>query len=378
MTIMKKILLVYASAGEGHRKAAFAIYEELRRLSAPDMQFTLIDSLDYTNKLFRFTYKVGYAFLVKHIPTIWGFFYYLLDTKLFFILNWPFRRLVNALNTKKLVDFIINENFDICVSTHFLTTEVVSYLKKQGKINIKLITVITDYMPHYFWLAREVDTYVVAADGTKQQLLLRGFNEDIIKVYGIPIDKKFSVEKNKKELIQKLMLEKHKFTILVMGGGLGIGPIKEIVKELQHLKEDYQILVVCGHNKILYKKLSALKQSFIKPTSIYGFCNNMDEIMHLADIMVSKVGGMASAESLASGLPIVAISPIPGQEMRNAKFLFDSGVGFRIKKAKEVISVVSDLISDETKILKLKEKIAKMAKPNAAEDIAKFVLKQLK
>ena len=89
---MRKILVVYASAGEGHRKAAFSVYEELRRLTSPDTQVTLIDSLDYTNRFFKFTYRIGYIFLVKYIPTLWGFFYYLLDTKLFFMLNQPFSR----------------------------------------------------------------------------------------------------------------------------------------------------------------------------------------------------------------------------------------------------------------------------------------------
>ena len=371
---MRKILVVYASAGEGHRKAAFSVYEELRRLASPDTQVTLIDSLDCTNRFFKFTYRMGYIFLVKYIPTLWGFFYYLLDTKLFFILNQPFRRLINGLNSRRFVSFLKEENFDICISTHFLATEVISHLKKGGKININLITVVTDFKLHLFWLSKHVDNYVVAADSTKQELISRRIDENKIKVCGIPIGKKFSIKKDKEEIIRRLRVGKHNFTILVMGGGLGIGPIKEIVMQLQHLEADCQILVVCGHNKTLFKKLSALKTKFIKPTFIYGFCNNMDEIMFLADIMVSKVGGMASSESLASQLPIIAIAPIPGQEMRNAGFLLDNGVGFKIKKPKEIVPIVSDLISNESRFLKIKEKIAKLAKPKAAEDIARFAL----
>ncbi|UCH12235.1 MAG: galactosyldiacylglycerol synthase, partial [Candidatus Omnitrophota bacterium] len=236
---------------------------------------------------------------------------------------------------------------------------------------------ITDFKLHLFWLSKYVDNYIVEADNTKQELVSRRIDENKIKVCGIPIDKKFSVEKDKEEIIRRLRVGKYNFIILVMGGGLGVGPIREIVIQLQHLEADCQILVVCGHNKTLFKKLSALKTKFIKPTFIYGFCNNMDEIMFLADIMVSKVGGMSSSESLASQLPIIAIAPIPGQEMRNAKFLLDNGVGFKIKKPKEVISVVSNLLSDESRFLKIKEKIAKLAKPKAAEDIARFALQQL-
>ncbi len=375
---MKKILVVYGSAGEGHKKAAIAIYEELRRLSGQDVQVTLIDALDYTNKFFKFTYKMGYILLVKYTPTLWGLIYYLLDAKLFFILNKPFRRLINCINTRRLVKFLIKENFDVCVSAHFLAVEVMSSLKRKGIIHTRLITVITDFKSHYFWLTKQVNSYVVASEYTKQDLLSRKINEAVIKVYGIPIEKKFSIAKNKDEIINKLNVQKRDFTILVMGGGFGVGPIKEIVKELQSLKQDCQILVVCGHNKNLFDELSALKPAFTKPTFIYGFCNNVDEIMYLSDVMVSKVGGLSSSESLASGLPIVAIAPIPGQEARNAKFLLKNNIGFKIKNPKQALRAVSDLISDRQQFLKTKEKIASLAKPNAAEDIARFTLEGLK
>ena len=100
--------------------------------------------------------------------------------------------------------------------------------------------------------------------------------------------------------------------------------------------------------------------------------------MYLADVMISKVGGLSSSESLACGLPIIAIAAIPGQEARNTKFLLDNGVGFKIKKPKDVTRAVSSLISDKSQFLKLKEKISNLAKPNAAEDIARLALQNLK
>ncbi|MFH0732425.1 MAG: glycosyltransferase [Candidatus Omnitrophota bacterium] len=375
---MKKILVCYASAGEGHKKAAFAVYEALRRLVAPDVQVTMVDSLDYTNNFFKLAYEKIYIFLVKYTPTIWGFFYYMLDTKFFFTLNQPFRVMVNALNTRRLVDFLNNEKFDICVSTHFMATEVISRLKREGRLDIKLITVITDFQSHLFWLSKGGDAFVVAADSTKQELISRAIAEDKITVCGIPIEDKFSVEKSKDEIIQKLKVTRPKFTILVMGGGYGVGPIKEIVMQLQGLKQDCQILVVCGRNKNLFKELSALKEKFKRPTFIFGFCNNMDEIMYLSDVMISKVGGLSSSESLASELPIVAISPIPGQEMRNAKFLLKHNIGFLIKRPNEVDGVVEGLISDESKFDEIKQKIAQIAKPKSAQAIANLTLKWIK
>jgi processive 1,2-diacylglycerol beta-glucosyltransferase len=374
---MKKILVVYASAGEGHKKAGFAVYEELRRQAAPDVQVTLVDSLDYTNRFFKFTYMMGYILLVKYTPTLWGLCYYLLDTRFFYSLIRPFRRLINWLNSFRFVNFLKNENFYLCVSTHFMSTEVIGRLKKYKKIDTGLITVITDFKSHFFWLTKYADTYIVASEDTKKDLICRGIARDKIMVYGIPIERKFSAAKDKAQVTKKLGLTKRDFTILVMGGGFGVGPIREIVFRLQKLKGDIQILVVCGRNKNLFENLSASKDKFIKPTFIYGFCDNMDEIMHSSDVMVSKVGGMASSESLASQLPIIAIAPIPGQEMRNAKFLLNNGVGFKIKNPEEAAFVISGLLSDKLRFSQLKERIAGLAKPNAAQDIARFALQRL-
>ncbi|MBN1405434.1 MAG: hypothetical protein JW946_02835 [Candidatus Omnitrophica bacterium] len=372
-----KVLVSYASAGEGHKKAAVSVYEELKRQSPPGAEIILADSLDYTSKFFKFTYMMGYIFMVKYTPTLWGFFYYILDTKFFYALVWPFRRLTNWVNTRKLVKFLKKENFDVCVSAHFMMTELLSWLKMRKKINTSLVTVITDYKAHNVWLGKCVDAYIVGAEDTRQNLIQRGIPESKIRVFGIPIEKKFSVLKNKGDIIKKMSVEKHKFSVLVMGGGFGVGPIKEIVCDLQKIDLDCQILVVCGRNQLLYEQLSSLKSGFKKPTFIFGFCNNMDEIMSLSDVMISKVGGMASSESLACTLPIIGIAPIPGQEARNAKFLLRNGVGFKIKKPSQASTVVLGLLSDETGLSEIKNKISRLAKPESARDIAEFILKSL-
>lgn len=375
---MKKILVIYASAGDGHKKAAEAVYNAFSEIKEPAVKATLIDSLNYTNRFFKYCYRVGYMFLIKYLPTLWGFFYYILDNRFFYILNKPFRRAGNALNTKRLVSFILNEKFDLCISTHFLSTEVIGHLKNKGVLSSPLVNIITDFKPHLFWQPKGVDYYVVGAESTRQALIARGVAEDRIKPFGIPIRRRFRRPLTKEEARKKLRLNPDKFTILVMGGGFGFGPIEKVVLELQKLDIDSQIIVVCGHNERLLNRLNSSKAQFSKLTRILGFCINIDEIMSASDIMVSKVGGIAAAEALAKTLPVLSVNPIPGQEMRNATFLFDNGVGFRINRLGELNQKIQEFFHAPERLSQVKEHMQNLAKPQAADDIAKLAVDMIK
>lgn len=375
---MKKILVIYASAGDGHKKAAEAVYNAFSEIKGLEVKATLIDSLNYTNRFFKYCYKAGYMFLIKYLPNLWGFFYYALDNRFFFILNKPFRRMANGRNTKRLVSFLLNEKFDLCISTHFLGTEVVCHLKNKGLSFLPLINIITDYKPHLFWQQKGVDYYVVGAESTKQALMARGVAEDKIKAHGIPIRKRFNRPFTKGQARDKLKLLHDKFTILVMGGGFGFGPIEKVVLRLQELKLDSQIIVICGHNEALLNKLNSLKVQFRKPTSVLGFCMNIDEFMSASDVMVSKVGGIATAEALAKTLPVLSVNPIPGQEMRNASFLFENGIGIRIERLDELNQKIEEFFKQPEKLKQVKGHMRTFAKPQAADDIAKLAVDMIR
>lgn len=375
---MKKILIIYASAGDGHKTAAEAVYHAFSDLKRDDLKVIIIDSLNYTNRLFKYLYKVGYLLLIKYIPTLWSFLYHILDNRFFYLLVRPFRRFTNAFNTTRLVDFLVEERFNAAISTHFLGTEVISHLKNKGSLPLPLINVITDFKPHYFWQTKAIDYYVVAADSTKEELSDRGVYPDKIRVFGIPIDKKFNKFIPKNEARKKLKIYPDKFTILVMGGGFGVGPIEEVVLGLQQVDIDCQVIVVCGHNERLFSRLELLKKDFKKPTAIFGFCRNMDEIMAASDLMVSKVGGITTAEALARTLPIIVINPIPGQEARNAAFLFENDIGLKVKNAGEIKGVVEGLCHSSEIMRRLKDNMQQLAKPQACGDIIGLVFKAMR
>ncbi|MFH1867652.1 MAG: glycosyltransferase [Candidatus Omnitrophota bacterium] len=371
---MKKVLIIHASAGDGHKRAAEALNNAFMSSSEKDIEVTLIDSLDYTNRFFSSCYRVGYIILVKYLPTLWGFVYYLLDNRFFFNLNSPLRRLINALNTKRLKQFLVNERFDLILATHFLGVEVISHLKKKGALLSTLIAVLTDFKPHYYWQSEKVDIYTVAAEYTKAELIKRGVDEGKIRVTGIPLRKGFGANLSKEEARKVSGLDPYKFTVLVMGGGFGVGPIEKTVLSLQKLNFDCQIVAVCGHNSKLAHRLNALKTGFAKSTYIFGFYKNIDDIMAASDIMVTKVGGITCAETLAEGLPVLTINPIPGQEMHNAGFLFENNIGFKLSRVDEVNGIVSVFFRSPGKLNEISQDIHKLARPNAASDIVRLVI----
>ena len=375
---MKKILIIYASAGDGHKKAAEAVYNSFLDLKNPDIKVVSIDSLDYTSPFFKYSYNMGYMVMIKYLPLLWGLAYYILDNKFFYFLCRPFRRLTNYLNTKKLVRFLLKEEFDIAVSTHFLATEVIAHLKRRGKLKLPLVNIITDYKPHRYWQQDEVDRYVVAQESTKDMLIERGIDKNKALALGIPVRKDFTTELSKEDARNQLKLAADKFTILVMGGGFGVGPIKETVLILQRLDFDCQIIVICGHNKKLYSKLNMLKEQFKKPTSIFGFSEQIGKMMTTSNVIITKAGGITVSETLAKGLPLLCINPIPGQEARNSEFLMSNGVGFKLKTSGEVAMVIHDLFYSKEKQQKLNQAIQNLSKPCAGREITMLTLDMIK
>ena len=200
----KKILLLHATAGAGHRKAAEAVYHGLKARGVDGA--VLVDALDHTGPFFRKAYSQGYEFMVGKLPKLWAVFFELTDQTWMLPFFQASRRLYNGLNTAPLVKFVKDGNFDVIVTTHFLSTEVCGWLRRTGQLKAKLVTIVTDYDVHKIWLTKGVDIYLVASDYTKTRLASLGVDEKQIFVTGIPVDEKFTVPRDKREIRRKLGL----------------------------------------------------------------------------------------------------------------------------------------------------------------------------
>lgn len=363
---MSKILIFYATAGIGHKKAAFAIKEAFDKSGAKDV--LLKDSLDYTNRFFKITYNSIYLALVKYLPVLWGFFYYLLDNPWIYAVLRPIRRLTNNINSRKLVKYLLETKPKTVIVTHFFSLEVIADMKKKGILQTRLVTVMTDYKSHSFWLSKYVDCYIAGSEYTKDDLVKRGISADRISVLGIPCTKSFSKKQDPQDTRLEIGLEPGKKTIFILGGGFGVGPIKRIAVNLDRLETDFQCIVVCGYNKKLYNSLLEIATSFKHHFKVYGFVDNMDRLMAASDVLVSKTGGITVTEALNSGLAMLVIAPIPGQEMRNYKFLEKENAALRIKRPADIGRVVKELFTSD-KLDILRSNIKRIRLVDSAEKI---------
>lgn len=357
-----KIIIVYASAGTGHFKAAEAIYNFFKQKDK-NLELKLIDALQYSNFFFSNIYSYGYSFLVRFAPCLWSLAFYITYAR-------PLRRItkivsfiIDRFNVKRFTQILIRESPDFIISTHFLPSEVCAELKRNQKINSKLITVITDFGVHPFWIDKRVDIYVVASDFTQEKLALEGIKREQIKALGIPIDFKFLRQHKKDDICEKIGIAPDKFTVLVVTGSFGIGPIEEIVNLLY---KDAQILVVCAKNKRLFTRLKNKNYPQVKA---FGFIDNIQELMAVSDIIITKPGGLTISEILAMELVPIFISAIPGQEVENVKVLERYGVGLKVNKLKEIKDMVLDYRDNPDKLSRMRENIKKIKKPFAAEEL---------
>lgn len=367
-----RVLILHATAGHGHEKAAQAVAEAILA-SEPSAAVRVEDSLLFTPAIFGGPYKQSYLYFIRKMAWFWGFLYYSADHPLVFFFLRPIRRVVNGLFAKKLVQLIRDEDPDVIVSTHFLSTEVAGTMKKTG-LRARLVTIVTDFMPHAFWLHPGVDYYVAAMPETKTELLRRGIPETKIRVLGIPIAKKFSVRPDRVEFRSRLGFDAKKYLVLLTSGGAGIGSSFEIAKRLLDLPTGVQIAAVCGTNTALQERLAGLAAAD-KRLKVFGFVNNMNELMGAADVVVGKGGGLTISESLALGRPMIVFEPVPGQETRNAVCLEKRSAGIVARTLDDVIRAVSTLASDSSASAQIAARAAETGRPDAAAKIAELSLR---
>lgn len=361
-----KIIITYGSAGAGHFKAAKAIYDYLKE-HCPAIELKLVDAIEESSCLFRFFYTQGYSFLIRHGSSLWWWAFWLTAFKALRWISVPITSFINRINTRGFANFLIQENPDFIISTHFLASYVACRLKKAKKIKSNLLTVITDFAVHPYWVQGSTDTYVVATEFTKEQLVAEGIESERIKDWGIPVEEKFLNQFDKVSLRKIFGIDENKFSALIMTGSFGIGPLGEIVDALYR---DVQILVVCASNKKLYARLKSRNLSGVY---VFGFVDNIQELMAASDIIITKPGGLTISEILCMELPPIFISEIPGQEAGNLAVLRTYGIGLSPKSIKEIKNTVLDLKEHPDKLKSIQENIKQIKKTNTLRKICNAV-----
>jgi len=368
-----KILVTHVPAGSGHEKAAEAICGAVRHLR-PEAETILLNGLEGMSSSYQWAFTQGYLNLIHRFPVLWGLAYHLLDLRGLAWAAYKLHRLSNASHGKILEQILLRHRPDVFIGTHFFPMEVASYLKLKGRLQARLITVITDYMPHSVWISPGVDAYVVGMELTKQELVRRGVAEEKIHVFGIPIDPKFGRRSDRRETASRLGVDPSLFTLLIVSGGFGTGPVEQLVQSLRSIRDPLQALIVTGKNTALYHRLENLRLTFPHKLHLYGFADNMDELMDLSDLLVTKPGGLSCTEAMAKGLPMVLAAAIPGQETRNARIIERFGAAVTAGSVEQAPAIIQKLRADPEQRREIGRKGASIGHPEAASATARLAL----
>lgn len=369
----KNILVVTASMGSGHNKAANAVAEAIKR-KYPVNKINVIDFMSTETAYFNSLVKDIYLKMLDHTPSVYEFFYkFTSDSTKGSTIQSVFAHAMK----KDMRELIKKYEADMVICTHPFPCAAASYLKQTGEINIPLITVMTDFCVHQFWLYKNIDIYFTANDLLKKEMVSQGLLEERIFVTGIPVGYNFRVDYNRDDLLAKFKLEKDKPVALLMGGGLGLGGVKNALCQLERLKKDMQILVITGANVALWSEMNEYAQHSKHKIFVWGYSHNIQEFMSVATFLISKPGALTISEALTRELPMILHDPIPGPEVDNAKFVSDNGAAIWVKHQDTLDAVVREVLSDTTILPKLKTNARMLKKPYASDNIADVIANML-
>ncbi len=369
-----RILIATVTAGGGHLAAAAALDEAWHALR-PDDTVERLDLVEFFSPLHRKVHAAGYVKLVERAPELWGMLFAKTDDpEVAQRLN-RIQRLFPSRSRLRFARHVKQLNPHAVICTHYEPLETLAQMRaKRRGPHPFVASVVTDFEAHALWMAAGVDLYCVAAEETKARLVARGAVAENVAVTGIPIASKFSAKVSPRAVRKALGLRDDLPTILALSGGFGMGPLGKILVELDKVTSAFQTVVVCGRNEDLRRQLAAQDRNH--PTRVLGFASNMHELMAVADLIITKPGGLTSSEALAMGKPLLILDPIPGQEAANSDFLLEHGAAAKVNRVEDLPFRVEQLL-DSKKLADLAKAAKGLGQPGAAAAICAEVLRRL-
>lgn len=368
----KRVLILSASVGSGHVKAADALARAMRCRSDVD-EVLSDDSLDHTNVLHKQFYSTLYKKLSAMLPEFLGWWYETSDDP------WVAdkgRLLIDLPQALPLINLVREFKPDVILCTHFMPAGVISWLIANGKLEARLGVVITDFHFHAFWITRAFNWYFVAQEDDKIHMEALGLPADRIEVTGIPVEPEFGAPVNVNAVLERHGLQAGRPTILVAGGALGMSPATAVVRQLMQLDRDFQAIIVCGKNEEMQNEIVDLLKDRPADFRVFGYTKEMSDFMSVATILLSKPGGMTTAEAVACGLPMMILDPIGGQEERNADVLLEAGAAVKCTEVTLVAHKLRRLLDDPERLKQMSRNARGLGRPNAAAEIARIVLEE--
>lgn len=371
----KRILIPYATYGSGHKSIAKYIKQYFEENG--EYECMMLELISYTVPIFGTISQKSSEFLMTKFPLIWSIIYYTFDNKLSAYISGSVT--TKLLDNKKLKEDITKFNPDITIATHFFGSDIITKYNKKGITNSKLVTVVTDYKSHDFWLnsLKGMDAIVVSSFEERLHLIRKGFKNKQIYTTGIPICPETSTNINKKELLKKFKIKNDKKTVLFFVGG-GNGALLNLIYFKEMLKNDYDcnILFISGKNK----RAESLAKEYVarykkKNVKVYGFVTNVSEFYQVSDLVITKPGGAQVTECLYFERPMILIKGNGGQELENRKYLVNKGYAKSVRGRSSFNRTFKELLENDSLREKMQKNITNIEQRKSMEKLFKIIEK---
>lgn len=364
-----RVLLFSVTAGEGHNTTAKAIAHALERTGA---QTEIVDAYRTSGRFMYHLVAKGYVLASSYLKYGYGIAYRIVEHRRGNSYRRSLIRLSGRALAKKFKRVIDSLDPDVIVCTHPFAARILDITKERYGFRAKTVAVVTDFTLHPYWEeALRLDRLILPCEPLAPLAYQKGFTDEKLRPLGIPVHSKFGTKTEKEEARRALGLSPTLPTLLLMGGAMGYGHMERALRRLDRLDDRFQIIVACGTNKRLYKRISS--RTWQKRVLALGFTDKIPLLMDASDLIVSKPGGLTTSEALTRRLPLVIVEPIPGQEKHNADFLTKIGCAVTVTKKYPLEAVVRDLLRNEERRLEMQACADQIRKPQAVHDLVREI-----
>jgi processive 1,2-diacylglycerol beta-glucosyltransferase len=368
--IQKRVCILTLGVGSGHVRASETVQRALYDGRDP-IEVKVIDALDFAQRWFHWIYVEPYWWMLRNAPWLWRRLFETRQRKMHRSTapDWVFRRGCRAV-MKQIKDFAPH----LVIVTEIGAAEMAAMGRREGWFNAPVLAVQTDYQTEPPWVQKEIDVYCAASEEARGQLIGWGVLPNRVLLCGIPVDPAFSLPFDKEELKPALGLDPKRPVVLVMGGGMGPVPLDQVVASLEHCNAPMQVMALTGHDRLLRNRLESLRGRLAVDLHLFGWTDNVPELMAVSDVLVTKPGGLTTSEALSAGLPMILTHPIPGPEERHVRYLCQNGVALHAESLPDIPRLVSRLLSTPDELREIQHRATEWSRPDAAHAVAQVAI----
>lgn len=364
--VPKRVCILTLGVGSGHLRASEAVQRALYDSIDP-IEAKVIDALDFARRWFHWLYVEPYWWMLRNTPWLWRrlFERRQRNTHRATAPHWVFRR-----GCREAMRLVQSYAPQLVIVTEIGAAEIACLARREGMWNAPILAVQTDFHTEPPWVQPEIDAYCVASEEARAQLIGWGVLPNRVLLCGIPVDPAFALPFERNELRQALGLDLRRPVVLVMGGGMGPVPLDRVVSSLELCGAPLQVLAIAGRDRFLRQRLELLRGRLAIDLRLFGWTENVPELMAVSDLLITKPGGLTAAEAMAAGLPMILTHPIPGPEERHVRYLQRNGVALHAETLNDIPRLTSRLLSSADEIVEIRRRAREWSRPDAAHAVA--------